>query len=426
MNLLKINLLKSFSTFAFFNVLNAAIPFFLLPVLTKYLSPADYGIFTNIDVFGRFTLPFIVLGINAAINTAYFRMEKSNLPLYISSGVFLSLISTTILFALFFSFSSAIEKYLQIPIQWLMIIPIYCFLQGITQILLGILQVSKQSLRYGIYQVFMTTFNFSFSVFLIVHFKLNWSGRLLGIVTTYFIFASVAIVYLYRAKLLIFKISKNYIKDLLWFGVPLLPHLLAGPLIQFSDRFFITTYAGNSWTGIYNVAYQIGTSITLITVAFNQAWVPFLYEQLGNADIIKKTRLVKQSYLLMLAFIALAAILFIFTPLIFHWFIGPQFIQSKSFVFIISMGSVFCGFYFLVTNYIFYEKKTYILSWITISNGILSVLLNMFLVRKFGALGAAYTFLITNAFLFFSVWILSNKVYPMPWFYFLKKNKLNI
>jgi O-antigen/teichoic acid export membrane protein len=75
----------------------------------------------------------------------------------------------------------------------------------------------------------------------------------------------------------------------------------------------------------------------------------------------------------------------------------------------------------MVTNYIFYEKKTYILAWVTFANAVLSVCLNLFLIQKYGAMGAAYTFLITNFSIFVSVWILSNKVYPMPWFSFWKK-----
>jgi O-antigen/teichoic acid export membrane protein len=416
------NLLKSFATFAFFNILNAAIPFFLLPVLTKYLSPADYGVLTNIDVFFRFTMPFIILGVNSAINTAFFRMEKSDFPSYVSSGVLLSFISACIFFLLVLLLGPLFEQQLQIPHQWLLIAPLYCFFQGITLIVLGIFQVSKQPMKYGIFQVGMTTLNLSLSILFVAQLNLNWNGRLLGILITYCVFTIGGLIYLYRNKLLIPKISKAFLKDLLWFGVPLLPHLLAGPLFQFSDRLLITFHSGTSWTGLYNVAYQIGTSIALITVAFNQAWVPFLYEKLGNATAIQKMKLVKQSYLLMLLFIVLPILLYVVTPIIFKFFIDPKFHASQQFIFIISLGSAIGGMYFLVANYIFYEKKTYILSWITISNGIISVLLNMFLIKKYGAWGAAYTFLISNTILFISVWILSNKIYPMPWLKFVFKN----
>ncbi len=417
------NLIKSFSTFAFFNILNAAIPFLLIPVLTKYLSPADYGILTNIDVFARFTLPFIILGVNGAINTAYFKSERQEFPLYVSSGVFVSFLSSILFFVIFLFFHIIIGNKLEIPSIWLIIIPFYCFFQGITQILLGIFQVSKKAFHYGIYQVSLTAVNIGLSVLLIVYFDMNWSGRLLGLIITYCLFMGIAIIYLVKNKLLLNRYSKANVIDILKFGIPLLPHLIAGPLIQFSDRLLITSFVGNAANGLYTVAFQIGTSIALITVAFNQAWVPHVFEQLGKADFNIKKRIVQQSYLLMLAFVGLAVLLFFATPFIFKWFIGAEFIDSQQYVFLISLGSVFAGMYFLVTNYIFYEKKTYILSWVTVANGIFSVALNYFLIQKYGAWGASITFLVTNFLLFISVWILSNRVYPMPWFYFLKQAK---
>lgn len=417
------NLIKSFSAYAFFNILNAAIPFLLIPVLTDYLTPNDYGILTNVDVFFRITLPFIILGINAAINTAYFRMERADLPVYISTGVFLSFLSSVLFFVIYIFFSSKIETYIQLPKEWLLIAPFYCFFQGISQIVLGLFQVQKKAFHFGIYQVSLTLMNISLSLFFVIYLNYSWTGRLLGLILTYITFMVIGLLYLHRKKLLVSKFSKGFAKDLLFFGIPLLPHLLAGPIIQFSDRFFISSFAGNNWTGLYNVAFQIGSSISLITVAFNQAWVPFLYEKLGHSTHDQKTKLVKYSYLLMLAFLLMAIVLYILSPLIFKFFVGTQFQASQQFIFAISLGSAIGGMYFMVANYIFYQKKTYILSWVTISNAILSIGLNLILVRKYGAWGAAYTYIISNAFLFISVWFLSNKVYPMPWFSaFSKKN----
>ena len=39
----KTDLLRSAGTYGIFSLINSAIPFFLLPVLTRYLSPEDYG-----------------------------------------------------------------------------------------------------------------------------------------------------------------------------------------------------------------------------------------------------------------------------------------------------------------------------------------------------------------------------------------------
>jgi O-antigen/teichoic acid export membrane protein len=418
------NLFKSFSSYALINMLNAAIPFLLLPVLTTYLSPADYGLLTNFDVFTRFTLPFIILGINGAINTAFFRLEKEKFPSYFSSALSVSMVATGIVAVLFLMLSPLILKYIQIPFHWIMIVPVYCFLQTLTTVTMGLFQMKKQPQQFGKYLIGMTLLNFGLSLLFVALLKWSWGGRLLGLILTYFSFAVISVFVFLKFKLLRKTVSKEHVKDVLKFGIPLIPHLIAGPLIQFSDRFFITHYVGLGWAGIYNVAFQIGTSIALITVAFNQAYVPYLYEKLASITEDAKRKIVKQSYLIMLLFLVMVFVLWVATPLIFKIFINSRFAGAQQFILLISCGSAFGGMYFLVTNYIFYEKKTYLLTWVTLSNALLSLLLNSILTRHYGAWGAAITFCVTNAFIFISVWVLSNKVYPMPWFSFWKQNKV--
>ena len=77
------NLIKNISFFTFFNVINSAIPFLLLPVLTVYLTPEDYGI---IDIFFNISLiatPLVGLSIVQAISRYYF--EDIDLPKFVAT-----------------------------------------------------------------------------------------------------------------------------------------------------------------------------------------------------------------------------------------------------------------------------------------------------------------------------------------------------
>jgi len=71
--------------------------------------------------------------------------------------------------------------------------------------------------------------------------------------------------------------------------------------------------------------------------------------------------------------------------------------------------------YFMVTNYIFYVKKTKYLSYVTISSGAINVVLLLLLIPHYGISGAAYAFMIANLIRFVGTWILSAKLYDMPW-----------
>ena len=56
-------LLKSISVYTFANVLNASIPFFLLPILTNTLTPEDYGLISIFQLILSLTIPFTGLNV---------------------------------------------------------------------------------------------------------------------------------------------------------------------------------------------------------------------------------------------------------------------------------------------------------------------------------------------------------------------------
>jgi Na+-driven multidrug efflux pump len=65
--------------------------------------------------------------------------------------------------------------------------------------------------------------------------------------------------------------------------------------------------------------------------------------------------------------------------------------------------------------YIFYIKKTYILAWVTFFCAGVNVILNYFFIKANGAIGAAQATTITFFIQFILTFILSSKVYKMPW-----------
>jgi O-antigen/teichoic acid export membrane protein len=75
--------------------------------------------------------------------------------------------------------------------------------------------------------------------------------------------------------------------------------------------------------------------------------------------------------------------------------------------------------YLMVTNYIFYSKRTGLLSIASISSGILNLVLLIILVRIFGLEGAAIAFAISMGIRFLLTWWIAHKRHPMPWFNFI-------
>lgn len=415
-------LFKSASIYIFTSIINSAIPFLLMPILTRYLSPADYGIVSMFGVLVSFVSPFTGLSVQGAIARIYYERDTIDFREYVTNSLYILVTSTAIVSIVFFMFSNTIASFSSVPVQVLWMVIAVSFSQFIIKIVLTLWQVQVKPFKYGVYQISQTAINMLLSIFLVVVVDLNWQGRIYGQLVSLFIFVIIGFAILVKDKWLKFKLNKNYIKHAMSFGLPLIPHVLGGIIMTMTDRVFITNMVGIEATGIYTVGYQIGMIINLLAQSFNQAYVPWLYSKLKENVEKTKKKIIKLTYGYFLVIFILAILLSIIGPIFLKFFIGKEFAGSSIFVTWIAIGYAFNGMYYMVVNYIFYANRNSLLSLVTFSTAILNVVLNYFLIKSFGAIGAAQATTIIYFVKFITVWILSAKVYPMPWLTIFSKN----
>lgn len=409
------SLFQSAGIYTLTRAINSAIPFFLMPVLTRYLTPTDYGIVAMFGVLLSFVAPFTGLSIHGAIARQYYDCDEVHMPLYVSNCLLILLSSTLIAGVIFYLLAEPISRIASFPMQWMWAVIIVSAAQFINQINLTLWQVQVKPIPYGIYQIAQTIVNLGFTLWFVIRLGMDWQGRIQAQVIAFGAFAVFGLFLLYHNGWIRFKVDKDYIKNALTFGVPLIPHALSGTIKTMVDRVMITSMVSVASTGLYSVGFQIGMIIGILEDSFNRAYVPWLYERLKRNQYSEKIMIVKLTYAYFVVIICLALALGATAPWFLSFFVGPQFAGSGQFVLWIAVGFAFDGMYKMVVNYIFYMRKTYILSWITFSTAILGTIINYFAIKYLGAIGAAYTFAIINFITFILVWFFSSKVYRMPW-----------
>ncbi len=413
--LFKSTLVQSAGVYTLANAINAAIPFLLLPVLTRYLTPADYGMVSMYGVLISFVTPFVGFNVEGAVARQYYERDQVDMTVYVSSCFAILLCSTVAVFIIFNALAAPLSRLTTVPQQWLWTVVLVCFMQFICRMVLVLWQVRVMPSRYGTFQILQTALNAGLSVVLVVVVGMAWQGRLIGQIIAVFVFAGIALVILFRDGWLKFEVNKQYLRNALNFGVPLIPHTLGGVIITMTDRLFITKMVGLEATGLYTVGYQIGMIISILQDSFNKAYVPWLYERLKMDDITIKIRLVKITYLYFIVIIGISLLLGLIAPWFLAFFVGKQFTDSAIFVVWIALGYAFNGMYKMVVNYIFYAQKTAILAWITFATALVNVVLNYIFISFNGAIGAAQATTLTFALSFVATWLFSNKAYKMPW-----------
>ena len=412
--ILKSSLLKSFSIYTIAQVLNAAIPFLLLPIMTKYLSPADYGIISMITTVCAFLTPFISFKLDTAIVRRYY-YKDDNIAMYIGNCfriVFYFLCIVTVIIVITRPFLSEVTD---IPGIVLLIIPLFCVGSFLKNVVLYYWQVNNKPIKYGVLSILATFMELSIAIILITQFEFNWVGRAIGLFITNILVALYALLYLIKNRMIDLTYDKSMIRHALLFGAGLVPAAIGSTIMTMSDRFFLTNMVSINETGLYSVACSFSSLLSFFTVSFCNAFVPWMFEHLSNNTKADDEKVVKVSYIYMAGTLLLGGIFYFVIKFLFPFFVSSSFDGSMKYVPWLLLGNVFYGYYLLLTNYIIYSEKTIYSTIITFSCGVIGAFLNFIFINKYGAIGAAMATALSFLVFFVSTWITAEHLYPMPW-----------
>ena len=315
-----------------------------------------------------------------------------------------------------FVFRRSLSGWLAIDAQWLFLSVVVSSAAFIVAMRMGQWQIRKQAGSFGAFQVTQSLLNMLLSLLLVVYFLQGAVGRLWVLSGVPVAFAVFALVLLYKDDLLGFAWRPGYLREILAFGVPLIPHSVGLFLLASVDRFVINAELGLAQVGIYMVAVQLVSVMGLVFDAINNAYVPWLFERLKRNSLAEKQQIVRWTYGYCLALLGLVALAFVIGPSLLVLIAGEKYRAAGDVVGWLALGQAFNGMYLMVTNYIFYSKRTGLLSVATITSGLINVGLLLLLIAAMGIKGAAVAFAISMALKFLLTWFVSNLRHPMPWF----------
>jgi O-antigen/teichoic acid export membrane protein len=264
------------------------VAFILLPVYTRYLTPADYGILQLIvmtmEVIALIAGSRLAHGIfhfyhkaqterdkRSVLSTALALLVTTYGITAVASIAFAPSITTAV-----FGESGAYATYLRIAIlamagEALILVPVaHLQLNARSKFLVGV-QVAKMVLQASLNIVFLIPLGMGVSGVLL--------SSLIGN----------AVLGLLLAAMLLhttgFVIAMSHARDLVRFGVPLMFMQVATMLLMFGDRFFLNRAAGEAAVGLYGLAHQFGLLLLLVAyMPFEQIWNPTRFEVAKRPD----------------------------------------------------------------------------------------------------------------------------------------------
>ena len=393
------NLKKIFLNSFWFGVIpkiSTVLNIILLPIITPYLTPEDYGVWGLISSYVAIALSVYTLGLHMHLANSFYEY-KSNFPKLWGRILYILLISALVFSGFIIIFTLPLIKEFSFPVR--ILIGLFCafpVLFNANSLLANHLYTLRSEPKPLVLRNLFSTISGIFVLFISVYFfKLGYLGFIFGAATTAIISFIIFIKPLWIDEKLYPRIERNstrlkhHIKQVL----PVIPHALGFVLISSSSRIILEHYEVSiSDIGLFSNGYLIGDYITIITTALVTSLVPIMQKlyRSGEYDQYKKYYYLSQGTALF------AIILFsiwmpeIYSILIRNEDLQPAYLIAQK----ICFANVVLPFYFFASTSPFIEKKAKNLLWLVFLPGLLNIILCYVFIPIYGYEAAIYTTII--------------------------------
>ncbi len=400
----------------------------LLPLLTAYLTPFDYGVSATVSAYSGIFSGIKDLGITVLLVNAFYHNKKNwKLKWRILYGYLLAWapVLFTLCFVLLWMVVPAEAASNRLLICLLTTLP---FLLFDHTILVGfryyhiVIRKPKYIAMASIVSGFVTL---SLNYYIIVILKkgyLGWMWATLGGTFVSFLFYIYPVIKLKLKP--IFYLNVDYFKRNMRVSLPMIPHTYSAYLLNASDRMVMDVLKVNiNKIGIYNLANNFGNYFEILGNAAGMGVGPFVTDLIDKKSEDAETRLRRIIFAFQVLFLAGTFLAALWMKEIFSLLISNPELQTGYWMaIIIVMGYVYRPMYWGCVNRLLYFGKTSRLWRISFIGGALSLIANFIFIPIWGFEVAVYSTYIALLYVGFSGYFLTDyrqvarkNYYPLRW-----------
>lgn len=373
------------------------------PILTRVMTIEQYGIMGLITTTMSLTVAFSKAGLSNGIIRFYqqFKDSESKRTVFASTvlirGFALSIITTLLYLTLFPIFSRCLginEKFL----FCFMIMAVYLFIRPLNIIILNMLRVNDRTVFMNLYAVIGKVITITISLTLFIYIVHKLYGYFVGLVVGELLGTLVLICwFLSKYKIKLNMVSKDLTISLIKFGAPLLFTEIAYLLLSYADRYMLVAWHGESALGMYSVGYNLAMYLAnLFTFALAYTVIP-VYVEVYEKDGRKKTEefLQKSLYYLLIAILPVCFGYYAIAHDLFVFLASEKYAAAATFSPIILVGTFIMDMNNIFNAGLYLKKKSLTILYIMLTAVVINIILNFFLLPRFGIMGAAIATLLS-------------------------------
>jgi O-antigen/teichoic acid export membrane protein len=383
------SLFKHSSIYGIGTIAGQAVGFLLLPLYTRYLTPADYGIATIVDIVMALIGVVVGAGILSAMARFYHdQHDEAGKKCVVSTLYWIILAFSSLACWAMWSASDLLAQQLFAAPQHGLLFRI-----GAAALALGFLvdtalvylMVTSRSLRY----VTISAANLALLVSLNIWFVVFMGLGLVGIF--YSMLASRALLLVVVAVPTLARVgvrfSMSLAQRMLAYSFPMIFSALFRLGANESDKFFLNYFFSPAETGIYAIASKIGAAVhLLVTGPFLQSFNPKRFEIMNAPDAQETYARIFNYYLLVIVTAGLA--ISVYAREILRIMTTGEYFEAARYIPLMVLSWVIFGARYHFETGILIAKQTKYLAWINGTTAMAAVGMNYVLIGEYRVWGA--------------------------------------
>lgn len=401
-------------------VLARLLSFLTLPIYTRFLSPADYGVLQLVQMAIDVTAILLSAGLTSGVMRFYLKAGTADERHAVVSTAFVMLCVLNAAGGLLLAGAAPwiAEAFLSGagpdgPVL-LRIVAVTFFLEAFVAVPMLLLQAERRAAAFTAVSLVRLALQVALNVTFLVVFDLGVRGILLGTLCANALVGSALVVFLLRRTGLV--VRRSALRDLRRFGVPQQLATAGTFLLTFGDRLFLERSHGLAAVGLYGLAYQFGFLLHgVAAVPFFRAWSPRRLA-LSTAPRAERDRGYRESLLeLSVLTVGLAVAMGLGIRPALSILAGPEFQAAATFVPVLLAAVVLQVWTDAVSLGIEVSEQTRFTTLAVWISAAVTLALYAILIPPHGGAGAAAATLVGAAVRFALTLAFSQRLWPVDW-----------
>jgi O-antigen/teichoic acid export membrane protein len=377
------------------NLLQKITSLLMLPIYTQFLTAHEYGIKELVGLSTDVIAILIATALSSSFYRFYMSYDSDKDKNEVVSTILISVGAVGLVAVVILAYWTELmaRVILDDPELYYFFLISFAslFFQTINGISYSYLKANNQSVKFIILSLVKLLFVLGLNIYFVAILKIGVVGVLIS--TLLGSIAITALLTIPMLKKVGFSFSSKKLREIIKYGLPIVPAQFGAFIVHLSDRFFIKEYVSLAEAGIYSLGYRIGSlPANFLSDPFNQIFQPKrieIYEKDNAAALFGK---IFTYYLTVISLGALVVsalakeVLMIMS--------NEEYWAAAEIVPLIVLATTIFSFHYHLNIGIVMSKNTKYFAYISLSNAVLVIFLNFLLIPTYGVFGAAWATII--------------------------------